>query len=277
MLRKTTVVACWSLLLVHAADACRAADPPSKRTPVGKPAATLQLLVPAYFYPAGDGLKDWERLLAAARDVPIVAIANPASGPGERADANHAKIIGRAARAGVKTIGYVSTRYAKKPLGTVKAEVDRWLDFYPSIGGVFFDEQAGDAAHVEYYRDAFAYAREKIKNGFVASNPGVPCDVGYVATAKADLVCVFENHQGFDAFQPPAAWGAKERPHAAALAYGTMNADQMRDRARRAADLKLGYFYATDDNGANPWDRLPGYWEDEVKATLEINGGPKSR
>lgn len=271
------VVAYWLLFVVPAAEASRAADPPSKRTPVGKPTTTLQLLVPAYFYPAGDGLKDWERLLAAARDVPIVAIANPASGPGERADANHAKIISRAARAGVKIIGYVSTRYAKKPLPTVKAEVDRWRNFYPSIGGIFFDEQTGDAAQVEYYRQAFVHCREKIEDGFVASNPGVPCDAGYIATAKADLICVFENHQGFDAFQPPAVWGAKERRHAAALAYDTMNADQMRDRARRAAELQLGYFYATDDNGANPWDRLPGYWEDEVKAILEVNGGRKSR
>jgi hypothetical protein len=49
----------------------------------------LRLLVPAYFYrPATP--PEWDRLIASARrEVPIVAIANPASGPGTRADPNY--------------------------------------------------------------------------------------------------------------------------------------------------------------------------------------------
>jgi hypothetical protein len=49
----------------------------------------------------------------------------------------------------------------------------------------------------------------------------------------------------------------------------------MRERLRRAAELRLDYFYATDDNGTNPWDRLPTYWDEEVAAVRELNRAAK--
>src|SRR5689334_6275717 len=72
--------------------------------------ARVRLWVPAYFYPFGDGLKEWERLIAAARDVPVVAIVNPNSGPGDHADTNYEAIIPRARSAGVIVVGYVGTQ-----------------------------------------------------------------------------------------------------------------------------------------------------------------------
>ena len=70
----------------------RAADPEPPR---------LSILVPAYFYPSGRGLKEWEKLIDAAGRAPIVAIANPASGPGKKVDPNYTAVIRRAAKAGV--------------------------------------------------------------------------------------------------------------------------------------------------------------------------------
>ncbi len=257
------------LLSVNAFQTAALAAEPAAQL---KPATKLTLFVPTYFYPAGEGLKEWDRLIAAAREVPIVAIANPASGPGDKADPNHAQIIGRATQAGVTVVGYVGTVYAKKPLAQAKAEVDRWLEFYSQIGGFFFDEQASDAGQLAYYRELFDYAREKTRNGFLASNPGVPCDVAYVNAARADVVCIFENERGYDDFTLPAAWHDQELRHAAVVPFQTADARQMHDRLRRAVELKLGYFYATDDVGPNPWDRLPTYWDDEVAAIRALNG-----
>src|SRR6266511_2045748 len=61
--------------------------------PAAEKAPRVRLLVPAYFYPAGPGLKEWERLIAASARVPIVAVVNPASGPGKEADANYVKVL----------------------------------------------------------------------------------------------------------------------------------------------------------------------------------------
>ena len=34
---------------------------------------------------------------------------------------------------------------------------------------------------------------------------------------------------------------------------------------------RAGCIYITDDTGANPWDRLPSYWEEEVAAVAAEN------
>jgi hypothetical protein len=259
------------LAAVSTTTTSHAAGPPAKP----KPNANATLFVPAYFYPAGEGQKEWDRLIAAAEEAPIVAIANPASGPGERVDPNSTKVISQATRAGVKGIGYVSTRYAKQSPAEVKAEIDRWQHFYPAIGGIFVDEQTSDGAHVDYYRKLFDYARSKIKDGFMASNPGVPCDASYFTATRADVICVFEHHAGYDDFALPTSWREAERRHAAFLPYQTADADRMRQRLRRAVELQMGYFYATDDGGADPWDRLPVYWDEEVLAVKELNRMPE--
>ncbi|HEV3344359.1 MAG TPA: spherulation-specific family 4 protein [Pirellulales bacterium] len=210
-------------------------------------------------------------MIAAAKEVPIVAIVNPASGPGERIDPNYVDVISRASKAGVTLIGYVSTEYAKRPIEQVKADVDLWHKLYPAVEGFFFDEQTSDASKVEHYREAFDYARRKVKGALIASNPGVPCDAAYFAASNPDVISIFEHHQGYDQFVPPAGLDNARRRRSAVLPYDTQDARQMRERLRHAADLNIGYFYATDDNGANPWDRLPTYWDDEVAAVRELN------
>ena len=59
------------------------------------PMTKLSLWVPAYYYPNGLGLREWDRLIAAAKLVPVVAIVNPASGPGDHVDPYIAKVITR--------------------------------------------------------------------------------------------------------------------------------------------------------------------------------------
>ena len=47
----------------------------------------------------------------------------------------------------------------------------------------------------------------------------------------------------------------------------------MKAAARRAVLKRIGYFYATDGEMPNPWDRLPPYWEEEVEAVKRLNAG----
>src|SRR5262245_60889383 len=80
----------------------------------GAASVAMRLWVPAYYYPFGPGLLEWDRLIASAKAVPIVAIVNPASGPGDRVDTHFAAIIPRARRAGVTIVGYITTQYGRK-------------------------------------------------------------------------------------------------------------------------------------------------------------------
>jgi hypothetical protein len=199
---------------------------------------TFRLLVPAYFYPAGKGLTYWDNLLAAADKVPVVAVVNPASGPGRRVDSNYVAIFDRAKQTKITLIGYVSTSYAKRPIAEVQADV-------------------------EYYAALYKYVREEKKLSLVVTNPGTACDEAYFSRPASDVVCLFENRTPFTADRLP-DWSEKYADHVAVLPYNVQTAEAMRACLQAAAARKVGYVYVTDDSGRNPWDRLPTWWAEEV-------------
>jgi Spherulation-specific family 4 len=226
-------------------------------------AEPVRLLVPAYFYPAGDGRAAWNRLIASAGKVPIVAIVDPDNGPGKTADPNYQSVFKSIAPSKLTPIGYVTLSYGKRTAATVKADVDQWRKLYPGVRGIFFDEQPSDAAHSPFARECYAYARAQIRDGVFFSNPGVPCAPEYFADADGPTFCLFEHHEGFDAYQPPPIVDRVGPKRVAVLLYSVKPADATR-RFRQALQKQAGTVYVTDATGVNPWDRLPSYWEAEV-------------
>jgi hypothetical protein len=257
------------LALLAAANPQRAAEP--------KPGPKLRLWVPAYYYPSEQGLRQWERLMKSAKQVPIVAVVNPDSGPGKKPDANYVALVGRARKAGLTMVGYIPTRYAKRPLAEVKAEVDTWLKFYPGIQGIHVDEQASAADKVAYYVALYRYIRTKISSAVVLGNPGTLCAEDYAARPAADVLGLFEKEKGFEDFRPP-AWAKRYPPSRfGILAYQVGTADMMRAYVRTAVRLRIGYVYVTDAKGANPYDRLPSYWEAEVAEVQRLKQAKAKR
>jgi hypothetical protein len=260
-----TLAATLSALAVLAASQVDAADSPPARAP------RMQLWVPAYFYPAGEGLADWDRLIAAVEKTPVIAVVNPGSGPGKQVDPNYTAVTRRARKAGVTLVGYVTVSYAKRPLADVTAEVDRWLDFYPTIQGFMLDEQPSGGEHVGYCVDVCKHIRGKLPEATILGNPGTVCAAEYVAKGALDAVCLYERNCGFAEFESP-AW-AKDAPAAkqGTIVYQVESAEKMADHVRDAARRRFGLVYFTDDTGSNPYDRLPTYWDAQVDAVAEIN------
>ena len=124
-------------------------------------AAPLGITVPAYFYPG----PLWDQLNAAAGEVPLTAIMNPASGPqAGPADVTNYNFAVRALQAaGGRVIGYVSTRYGDRPLSEVIADIDLYLTQYTPLNGFFMDEmkQAPGAVDLLYYQEIYRYIKSK--------------------------------------------------------------------------------------------------------------------
>ncbi len=260
----------WSalvLLLLLTAGTVRAVGDP--RAPA--PAPRLRVLVPAYFYPAGPGADEWERMTAAAKDVPLVAIVNPASGPGKATDPNYTRVLDRALKAGVTLIGYVSTSYARVPEADARADVDTWLRLYPQVRGFFFDEQTSAAEKVPYYRALYEHARMRLKEALVVTNPGTLCAPEYLTRPATDVACLYENHTGFEEFRAPEWTRPLPRSRFYVLPYAVREPERMERYVRKALAERMGYVYVTDHQGANPWDRLPVYWKDEVALVARLN------
>ena len=247
---------------------------PEAKAEPRKGKSKVGIMVPAYFDPnVGGGVQYWDRMIDAAASVPIIAIANPASGPGKKADPAYTPVLERARKAGLQVIGYVSTSYTKRPRAEILADIGRWVEFYPKISGFFFDEQTSDPAHVGDYVAYREGARKLLKDARIVTNPGVACDEGYLTKKAADIICIFEHHSGFDDFHAP-AWTKKHPAHSFyILPYATRDEPAMRQRLQKTVAEGIGWVYITDDTGNNPWDRLPTYWEAEVEAVRAVNEG----
>ena len=232
---------------------------------------SMGLLVPAYFYPEGKGLSLWERLFEASNRAPITAIVNPANGPGEKPDDSYTKIVERAEHTNTRLIGYVSSSYAKRPLTEVKQDIDKWINYYPKIQGIFIDEQASDGRSVDYYSELYKYIRESKGLKLVVANPGTVCAEGYFSSPAADVICLHESDKDVDdSFFP--AWAAKyPSTSVLILKYGVSTEKEMLKWVDFAAKNRFCSIYFTDDRGKNPWDSLPGSWGKEVDAVVQQN------
>jgi hypothetical protein len=231
----------------------------------------IRLLVPAYFDPDSHP-QAWSDLIEAAHSVPIIAIVNPCDGPGTSVNKAYKDEIDRARKAGVTVVGYVLTGGGSGPIDYVKTDISRWRDFYPNINGIFFDEQSdsNDNDKISFYKEIFAYARGKIDHALVIGNPGTTFPERYFSEANADIECIFESDKGFDTFSMP-AWTGKYGPERFAVLPLDVPQNRLLSYLDRAVNLRVGNVYVTDDRLDNPWDRLPGYWKQEVDRVKALN------
>jgi serine/threonine protein kinase len=250
--------------------------PPGAGQPEGAPPAAsdgsprLRLLVPAYFYPVGEGLVQWDRLIDSPVASATVAILNTSSGPGKIADPNYASVVDRARQKGVTVIGYVSTKYGSRPLRDVKGDVDQWVRLYPEIQGIFFDEQASGSDQVHYYANLYEYVRKERGLALVITNPGTVCAEDYLSRPASDVVCMAEAPKDFNTYRHP-GWAGRYPPRCFGALLCNTDAEHMRARILEMGDKRIGYCYVTEGKEPNPWDRLPRYWEREGAAVQEVN------
>ncbi len=226
-------------------------------------AGGLALMVPAYFDPRPGG--DWDRLADAARRVPMVAIMNPANGPGTTANGQYARAIQAMRTAGGRVTGYVYTSYGKRATTEVKADLQRYHGFYV-LDGFFLDEMANDggAASVSYYAELYDFIHRLNPAYQVTGNPGTTTLETYVSKPTVDTVVTFENGTGYAGYIP-SAWTRKYPAHRFChLLHSVTNAGSMTNAVTLAQARNAGFLYVTDDVLDNPWDRLPSYWDAEV-------------
>lgn len=235
------------------------------------------LLVPLYIYPANIHTNTaYNRLIDLKLShprVPVWAIVNPASGPGKDVDANYTKAIDRLRGAGIMTIGYVSTEYAKRDAKAVVGDLDIWQKLYPKIQGVFFDEMNYEdtAAAVESQQK---YRRAATERGMwpTVANPGTATPERFFAGEVADVIVV---HEGLDYPTEATLKGDYFGGYAEYPPWTRSVLMHTRPKFEPAEFAKIKKYsrwvYVTDDvfrdvKTDNPWDSLPAYLEDIFKA-----------
>jgi hypothetical protein len=222
------------------------------------PAIVTGTLVPLYTYPTDSSWKTVADAKRAHPSVPIIAVINPASGPGAALSADYSNGISALRSAGVSVLGYVSTSYTKRSEAAVRADIDSYRRWYPQTTGIFFDEQSSAPGGEDYYRRVTAYAKSQTFT-FTVGNPGSDSSPTYVGTV--DMVLVYEN-SGLPSSTSMGGWHDNyDRRNFGVIPYGVSALDSAFVAAAKA---KVGYVYVTNDALPNPWDSVPVYFKDLV-------------
>lgn len=262
--------------------------------------------------PKSAEMKYWDALIAAASpECPVVAIINPASGPIDRKTPEmeparvkaYTDLITRAAKENkhLRFVMYVplANNTTKQIKGqaeyVVRADatddIDAWLKHYPpakhpNLIGFFLDEHpAFDNEQLAAARKVRHYAAEKLPDGPVFLNVGRATGGATILTRvlSNEVALLWEapdKNNLKDKFALP-AW-ADQKTKAGYVFARHRFAVLVHSKAKLepgfvplVAGKRVGWLYATDAGGANPWNKLPAYWDELVKAVAAHNGAKK--
>ncbi len=179
-------------------------------------------------------------------------------------DSSYGAVIDNLQADSGKVIGYVYTSYGTRALSSVESDIDAWYTFYPSMNGIFLDEQTNVTGKESYYGQIYNYVKQKDSSSLVVTNPGTSTLESYLfygGKRIADVICTFETNQGFNMWTP-SSWCSKySRDNFYVIPYN-IPSSQWLSTINRAASLNVGWVYLTDATLPNPYNGLPSYFED---------------
>lgn len=240
-----------------------ASTPASPAAPAAAPAATSATtgtIVPLYTAPSDPS---WAAVAAAKQlhpSVPVLAVINPANGPGPSQSAAYTAGIARLIAAGIRVLGYVATGYTARGEGAVKADIDAWKAFYPQLGGIFFDEESNTQGDDLFYRNVSQYAKAQ-GFGYTVGNPGQDTSASFVGAV--DTTLIYEG-AGVPSLSSLAGWHTGyPREGFGIIPYATAQLDSA---YVKSAKPYVGYIYVNSDVLPNPWDSVAAYFPDLLAA-----------
>jgi Spherulation-specific family 4 len=255
------------------------ASPIATATPIAS-TDRIKLLIPLYIYPMpyNPAAYDWLKIAKAQTQVSITAVINPNNGAIAPPNRDYAQGLKDLRSANVTLLGYISTRYGDRPIAEVKAEVDLYAKAY-QVNGVFLDEAASNAEKLEYYQTLSSYIKAKPPLKQVVLNQGTQPDEGYLTRSAADTLIIFENYsKEWAGYHPPSYLPHYDPTRFAMLIHSAADPATMQQAIDLAVARHIAYVYVTDDRpdaeDANPWNRLPTYWDAEVSYIQTLNQRP---
>src|SRR6185437_11196322 len=204
----------------------------------------------------------WDAIITAAEAHPtvhVVAIVNPSNGPGSSKSSGYTAGIAALQAANIKVLGYVATGYGSHSIASMEAEMDTWKSFYPTVQGVFFDEQSNAASDVPHYQTLAQYAKS-VGLSYTVGNPGTDVAPAYVGVI--DTMLIYESN-GVPAISSLSRWSSYAPSNFGVIPYAVSAMDTTFVKPARQY---VEYVYVTNDNLPNPWDSLTSYFSQLLTA-----------
>jgi len=214
-------------------------------------------------YPAYDDLNSglWNQAVSTGPALGII-ILNLDSGVGMGRDAAYDAPLAQARGAGVLVVGYISTRYGERSLGSIKTEMDLYYQWY-GVRSFFFDEADESTNSLSLYK-GMADAAHAI-GGIAILNFGWAPAEAYLAFA--DIAVIFEGPSSYflsDAYRPPSWVSHYSAGRLAQFLYTSPGTSLPAVLAKSAAS-NAGFVWIDDNSTTHvvrPYRSLPSYWTD---------------
>ena len=210
-------------------------------------------IVPLYTDPSDSS---WNAIITAAVAHPtvhVVAIVNPSDGPGSSKSSAYTSGIAALQAAHIEVIGYVATGYGSHSIASMESEMDQWKSFYPTLQGIFFDEQSNSTSDVAHYQTLSQYAKSLGLNHTVG-NPGTDVPAAYIGAL--DTMLIYESN-GVPSISSLAQWSSYAPSNFGVIPYAV---SAMNTTFVQQARQYVEYIYLTNDDLPNPWDSLTSYF-----------------
>ena len=226
--------------------------------------------VALYMYPSSTGAVWWQKVIDEKTkhpSVPIVVTFNPNSGPGSAKDNNIANWVGKLKSAGVIAIGYTYDNYGARSLSALKADADKYKNWY-NADGLFIDEFTNKAGFESHYSEVTKYVKNTLGMKMTMGNPGTDVPKSFIGTV--DVINITEG-RGY----MPISWlqycvlcttsGWHTEVDKRNFAYMRYDIPTL-DAAWQLESMKyVGLVLITDGNDSNGrWFNLPSYFSQEV-------------
>jgi hypothetical protein len=210
-------------------------------------------IVPLYTDPSDSS---WNAIITAAVAHPtvhVVAIVNPSDGPGSSKSSAYTSGIAALQAAHIEVIGYVATGYASHSIASMESEMDQWKSFYPTLQGIFFDEQSNSTSDVAHYQTLSQYAKS-LGLTHTVGNPGTDVPAAYIGAV--DTMLIYESN-GVPSISSLAQWSSYAPSNFGVIPYAV---SAMNTTFVQQARQYVEYIYLTNDDLPNPWDSLTSYF-----------------
>jgi hypothetical protein len=235
------------------------------------------VFVALYMYPGSTGSTHWQKVIDEKTkhpSVPIVVAFNPSSGPGSSKNSVIATWVDKLQDAGIIAIGYTYDDYGTRSLSALKADADRYKNWY-NADGLFIDEFTNKLGYENHYKDLTTYAKS-IGMKLTMGNPGTDVPPSYIG--KVDIINTSEG-RGYISLTDPNLIGAgwvsggylgwhKDygKRNFVVIRYDT---DWLDSAFVNGASDKVGLMYITNGDDSNGrWFHVPPYFSTLV-STLD--------
>ncbi|MGP3999830.1 spherulation-specific family 4 protein [Streptomyces sp. 8N706] len=193
------------------------------------------------------------------------AVLNVARGPGVLPDPHCLEAAGRLTNAGVRVLGHLDLRFGTRPVGELISEAHRFLDWY-KVGGFYLDRCPADRAALPETRRTTAALRAALEDAYVVLGQGTHPYQGYAEAA--DQLVTFSGPWAGYRWSQVAEWTAEYAPQRFCHLVHGVPRTHLEEAMRIARWQGAGTIYFTDrtdrGGGDDPWEALPGYWDDIV-------------